>query len=433
MFLLTAGCGRWNDVGALDFQPSQVPVGPLALGVWLPAGLDHFRFDAADQDLVAGLRVNLVEWLQTSVAEEAAMAFCGRTGVRMPVYYPPSGYTAYDKLHNWATREKLEPGAGPATRQLVEDLHRKWNGANGFYGYLVGHEDYREAYYPALRQVVAALRGQDPERPILTVGRIEHYQSVGVFLDAFFADGGPPNILQHEHYVFGANVPFTGRGLRRRLGHLIEGYERVARHLQGRYGRWHAVVQVHQETRDGRMFYRQPTAAEISAQVGLALARGASGIIYFLHSSGIEEVLDGQGQIRERREYLGLVDRDGGPTPAYYSVLELNRRLERLGPALEALHFHGGFGGRQPPENPVLNGGERDLQFGLFGDGVDVTHLLVVNCRTTTDRSVELAVNGEQVVEADTGEALEVRQGKARLQLAPGGFRLLAVQQDTTQ
>jgi len=430
LLLCNSGCGLLNSTDTLEFQPSEVPVGPLAIGVWLPAGLDRFRFEAEDQERLVELGINQIEWLQrasqdSATAEEIAMAFCNRTGVSMPVYYEPPGYSPYDKLRNWATRTEVEADFADSVRERVQSLQQQWSGASGFYGYMVGHEDYRKTYSTALRRTVEVLRQEDPLRPALTVGSIGDYASVETFMDAFFVAGGPPNIFQHEHYVFRQDVPLSGKGLQRRLRDLVRGYESVARHLQGRHGRWHAIVQAQGEVRHGEVFYRQPSAAEFRVQAGLALSQGASGIIYFLYSSGIEEILDQEGALVEQREYMGLVDRDGAPTPGYFAVQQLNGWLQRLSGALQELHFHGGFSAQKTPRNPLLRSAAEDLAFGLFGDGVNASHLLVVNRRTTEDREVELEVYGKQVTDAVSGEELEVLDGKFQVRLEGGGFRLL--------
>lgn len=434
LLLVFSGCGLWNPANSLDFAPSRVPVGELTVGVWLPAGLEEFRFGAEDQVRLVELGINWVEWLQRAVvdsvtAEELAMGFCGRTGIRMPVYYEPRGFFPYDKLHNWAARAKVEAGFGEEVRQRVRRLREQWGESPGFGGYLVGHEDYRKALYPALEQVVAVLREEDPGRPAFTVGGIDSYPAVDGFLEAFFQEGGVPNVFQHEQYVFRADVPLEGRKLQRRLDELVGGYDRVARRLQGRYGRWHAIVQAQGETRDGMPFYRGPTGAELSVQVGLALARGASGVVYFLYSSGVEEVLNGEGEIVQRRFYAGLVDADGAPTGTYRAAQRINAELGALSPALETLHFHGGFASGKVAENPLLRRGDGDLEFGLFGDGAEVTHLLVVNRRTTEKRTVGLVVEGDEVVDVATGEGLDVEEGRVQVELEAGGFRLLAISQ----
>ena len=433
--LIALGCGRWNTVDGAAAAASRVPVGELVVGAWLPAGLDRYRFSAEDQALLGELGLNQIEWLQRSesdgeTAEARAMAWCNEHGVQMPVFYEPRGYTPYDKLQNWATRSPLDEDFADSVGQRVAALKSQWEGAPGFQGYLVGHEDYRSEYYQALAEVVAALGKVDSLRPALTVGRLDHYSDSHAFADAFFQEGGPPPVFQHEHYVFRGDVPAAGAALQRKLSALVSGYDQVAAHLKGRWGRWHAVVQVQSEVRGTKIYYRKPSAAEISVQVGLALTRGAAGIVYFLYSSGIEQVRDDRGQVVQTRFYEGLVDQDGVPTATYAAVQELNRQLEVLSPLLAGLYFHRGFGAGAWVDNDLLSSVGEDLEFGLFGDKLQQTHLLVVNRRTWEPRSAVLEVKGEQISDAVTGEVLVVEDGAVAVELAAGGFRLLVVGSD---
>ena len=433
---LMYACDLINPANSQDYQPSRLPVGSLALSTWLPAGLPEFRFSGQDQDHLAALGLTQVEWLQRAevgerTAEEMAMEFCDRAGLTMPVYYEPPGYSPYDKLHNWATRPEVEADFDATVRERVLGLKARWQGSVGFGGYLIGHEDYSKSYYNALSRTVSILQAEDPSRPAVTVGHIDHYPKVGRFLDAFFGEaGGVPNVFQHEHYVFRDGVPGSGRGLQRSLDDLVAGYGRVARHLQERLGHWHAIVQVHSETRDGSgeqgIYYRKPTAGEISVQVGMALARGASGIVYFLYSSGVEEVKDGDGHIRQVRAYAGIVDVDGTPTTTYDAVQQLNEQLRQLSPLLEPLHFHGGYSSSRglPDDSPVVRADD-DLEVGLFGDGETDSHVLVVNRRPQEARDVRLEVTADGARDALSGETLRMDQQVLTLPLAAGGFRLL--------
>ena len=256
-----------------------IPIGPLVVGAWLPAGLDTYRFSTEDRQQLVELGLNQIEWLQRAevegkTAEEWAMAFCNARGVQMPVFYEPRGLTPYDKLQHWATRSPVGAGFADSLSLRVQALAAQWEDAAGLQGYLVGHEDYQQKYYDALAEVVSALGRVDSLRPVLTVGRLDHYEDSRAFTDAFFQRSGPPNIFQHEHYVFRNNAPSAGAGLQHRLSALLAGYDQVAAHLRGHWGRWHAIVQVHGETRGEKPYYRKPAPAEISVQVGLALTRG---------------------------------------------------------------------------------------------------------------------------------------------------------------
>ena len=431
-------CGATGAPEVLDHEPSRVPIGPLTLGVWLPAGLDEFRFGADDQARLEALGVNYIEWLQPAVvdewtAEQWAMDFCDRTGHRMPVYYPPAGFTAYDKLHNWATTTTVEPDFALQVRERVVGLRHQWDGAPGFHGYLVGHEDYSSDFYEALRRTVRVLSEEDAARPALTVGRLDAYASPTAFMDAFFDESGEPNIFQHEHYIFTGDLPTHGKRFQRRVDDLVRGYQQVTNGLQGRLGRWHAIVQVHSEKREGPGFsqhkYRKPTPAEIRLQAGLALTRGAAGIIYFVYSSGLEELRDGDGVVRELRTYGGLVDSQGMPTERYGGVRALNQELRALGSRLEKLHFHGSFSSRRLRLNPLVLSTAPALEFGLFGDGLNADTALILNRRTTESRVVEIGVGGREVVDLLTDQRLKVIDGKISLELAAAGWRLLQLRQ----
>ena len=83
--VLLAGCQLTNPAVS-RYEPSRLPVGELTLSTWLPAGLDSFRFDAGDRQLLADIGFNHIEWLQEvrvgdSTAEEVAMSFAGDAGL----------------------------------------------------------------------------------------------------------------------------------------------------------------------------------------------------------------------------------------------------------------------------------------------------------------------------------------------------------------
>jgi len=421
--LLAPGCDLANPAGSSGFEPSRLPVGRLEIGVWLPAGMGpQVRLDGAR---LTGLGITHLEWLQRAdvegvSAEALAMELCSATGLRMPVYYEPPGYSPYDKLRNWATKREVATGFDDSVRARAAALVGRWGGQAGLAGYLVGHEDYSRHVYPALTRTVRILGQADPGRPAYAVGHIDSYPRRGQFLEAFFTEGGAANVFQHEHYVFRAGTPTSGRGLQGRLDELAAGYSRVAQAVQGRHGRWHAIVQAHAETRDGEAYYRKPEPAELRVQAGLALARGAGGILYFLYSSGEERVLDGEGELVQVRQYDGLVDVEGEPTPAYRAAAELNARLAALAPVLEPLHFHGGYRADKVPASAPLRRGNADLDVGFFGDRGAVSHALVVNRLTQGERTVQLEAPNHGLADALTGATL----GEGVV-LQAGGFRLI--------
>jgi len=427
--LLLCACQVWKPTDSAQFQPQPLPVGPLTIGVWLPAGLSEYRFGPADQQRLLDLGLNTLVWVQRAsrdslTAEAEVMAFCSRAGLRLPVYYEPPGYTPYDKLRNWATRAQLDSAFAPALRERVGALRKRWEGEAGFWGYLVGHEDYDQAFYPALRATVEILQQEDEGRPAIAVGRLDHFPKLDTFLDAFFPTAGVPNVFQHEHYVFRAGEGEAGEA----LGQLAKSYDLVARRMQGRNGRWQAILQAHAEWREGKPYYRKPSEGEMRVQAGMALARGASGIVYFLYSSGVEELLDEGGKVRARWTYEGLVDGLGLPTESYAAARRLNAQVRLLGQALEPLHFHGVYPAGQLRDNPLVARAEADLEFGIFGDGHQASHLLVVNRRPAQARRVALELRPGPVRDALADTLLAAPEGRLHLALEAGGFHLLELQ-----
>jgi hypothetical protein len=408
-------------------------MGEIVTSAWLPAGIEEFRFTPEDQQRLADIGLTQIQWLQRAEqdgrsAEALLMDFASRQGMSLPVYYEPPGYSPYDKLRNWATMVSVSDTFDAAIHARALDLTKHWAPEPAFGGYLISHEDYRASTYEALARTVTALRAVDTQRPAYAVGAIGSYAQTSRFLDALFVDGGTPNVFQHEHYVFEADVDRGSLEVLRRLKHLVRGYDRVARHLRDRYGRWHAIVQAHAESRDDTPFYRQPTAAEIQVQAGLALSRGASGIVYFLYSSGIEQVRNGEGDLVQVREYVGLVDAAGVPTAAWSAARDLNGRLSRFSQVLADRAFRGGYEARHAPADEPVAADEDDLDLAYFGDNIGTSHVLIVNRRTDGDRAMVLqAAVGIGLADTETGTALENDAGAVPISLPAGGFRLLAI------
>jgi len=428
---ILCSCVLTNPTNSAAYVPGRLPVGPLTIGVWLPAGMgDEIHLGPVDQRHLVDLGINQLQWVQRTAdpegtAEEQAMAFCSRTGLHMPVYFEARGYSPYDKLRNWATRTQVNEGFADSVRARVRSLRQQWDGFSSFGGYLIGHEDYRRQYYAALAQTVAVLQEEDPQSPAFIVGYMDSFPKRGQFLDAFFVEGSVANVFQHEHYVFRAGLPRSGRELQQRLDDLASGYGLAARSVQERHGRWQAIVQAHAEMRDDELFYRPPSPEEIRVQVGLAMARGASGIVYFLYSSGIERVLDQDGEVRQVRRYEGLVGEDRAPTSRYHAARLINADLSQLAPHLEPLHFHGGYSSGRLPSNDLVSSAEPYLDLGFFGDDTAATHVLLVNRQTEMARVVQLDIRTGYARDEVAAEELTVRDGSIAVPLVAGGFRLL--------
>ena len=428
---ILCSCDLTNPASSSAYEPSRLPVGPLTIGVWLPVGMgDEIHLGPTDQQQLTGLGINHLQWVQRATdadgsAEAQAMAFCSRAGLHMPVYFEARGYSPYDKLRNWATRSEVGAGFSDSVRARVQALRQQWDESSGFGGYLIGHEDYRRQYYAALAQTVTVLQEEDARLPAFTVGSMVSYPKRSQFLDAFFVDGPVANVFQHEHYLFRAGLAGSGRELQKRLDALVAGYGLVARCVQERNGRWQAIVQVHEESRNDELYYRAPSPAEIRVQVGLAMARGASGVVYFLYSSGTERVLNQDGEVIQERWYGGLVGEDRAPTSRYDAVRQVNAGLGELSPHLAPLHFHGGYSSDRLPANDLVSSADPDLDLGLFGDGAAATHVLLVNRRTDASRTVLLGTLSGLARDEITGEECTGGAGRTTVSLAAGGFRLL--------
>ena len=436
LILIGPSCSAVNPTASFDYTPSTLAIGPLWIATWLPAGMNDFRFDQQDRDHLMSLGVNAVQWLQRyrddqGTAEEQLMRFASDRGWQMLAYYEPRDLSPYDKLHNWAMR-----GEGidlDSLRVVVQGVYNQWNETPAFAGYLVGHEDYRRAQYGSLHDVVDMIAMIDASRPAYSVGRLRDYEDPRAFFDALFDSGGSDNVFQQEHYVFRGGVPLKGGSFQRRINLLTDGFDEVARGLEGRSGRWHAIVQVQSEVRGTQVYYRRPTPAEIRLQVGLGLSRGASGIVYFLYSSGVEKLRDNGGRVVETRVYEGLVDVDGVPTSTYAAVQQINRDLRALSPALETLHFHGTLSSRLLLQNSLIRRIDGEVEVGLFGDGQRISHILVVNRWAHAAQRVRIELSEHAVSHALAGAEYNQKRNWVVLELAAGDFYLLRIEQRSSE
>ena len=227
----------------------------------------------------------------------------------------------------------------------VDSLAAKWTMmeyADGFFGYFIGHESdpkgaggiYDSATYGNLRTVIDSIRNHDRERAIVVVGNTGHigdptasrtpeeeeaYRDTywtpteqDAFGDVFFRSDmdmnpGPANILMNEEYILSCRDT-TDDALQEELNSL--GSLDRARDLinaargDGRKAEWYHIIHVGDHYRsehscwsgctDGLTclpYRRQPNLAELKAQAHLALARGATGIVYYAYTSTFPDTL----------------------------------------------------------------------------------------------------------------------------------------------
>ena len=493
-----SGCNSCNPVGPAQSHSggrSQQPVGELTIGAWQPFGLSETDPQLMDAAELEDLKFNLIQFnprqkfaaavvdvtaqYDSLSGEQLTASFIQGTELSMPWYYEPVGFSDHDKLENWATCNFPEgfvakcdtlPGYAQMVQTIIDSVREQYRGLNGaldgLQGYLLMNEigdriEYTSDFYSAMSAAIRVMRSVDPNRPAFVVERIDNFDTRGSaeqFMSHFFATGNPPNVFQHEDYVFRKNIPLEKEDppqgghitVQKQLDSLLDGYDRVCR-LVGKFrGRWHAIVQAHGEDRPDAPLsaqLRKPEPGEIRVQVGLGLSRGASGIVYFVYSSGLEK--------KTHWTYHGLVDASGAPADGrYHAVKSINGYLDSISTTMRSLYFHGAISWREWDNLPSVGGNDllrrveivRDtydpldasgaghLEFGLFGDGMDTSHLLVVNRRTHVRQKLEIITAKQRVLDAARGDSLAMevafvhklrRDRKFTLELEPGGFRLL--------
>ena len=497
-YVSLTGCNSCNPVGPVQIHSdgrSQEPVGDLTIGVWQPFGLSETDLQLMDIAELEDLKFNLIQFnprqqfaaavVDVSTAydslsgEQLTASFIHGTELSMLWYYEPIGFSDHDKLENWATCNFSEgfiarcdtlPGYMKTVQTIIDSVREQYRGLNsdlgGLQGYLLMNEigdqiEYTSDFYSAMSAAIRVMRSVDPSRPAFVVERIDNFDKRGSaeqFMRHFFETSNPPNVFQHEDYVFRKNIPIEKENpsqsgditVQKQLDSLLDGYDRVCRLVVKFRGRWHAIVQVHGEDRPNAPLsaeLRKPEPGEIRVQVGLALSRGASGIVYFVYSSGLEK--------KTHWTYHGLVDVSGAPADDRYHVVKsINGYLDSISTTMRSLYFHGAISWRERDNMPRVGGNDllrhveivRDindpfdakraghLEFGLFGDGVDNSHLLVVNRRTHVRQKIEIYTGKQRVLDAASGDSLateitfghKLRRGrKFTLELEPGDFRLL--------
>ena len=145
---------------------------------------------------------------------------------------------------------------------------------------------------------------------------------------------------------------------------------------------------------------RHPSKQEMLLQVNMALAYGARGIVYYLYAKAGDEE--------------GLLDADRNPTAQYTAVREINlnyqdsfKTLESIGANFLDLTWREGYSVHANPNEPIdANYGLYDVasassgvtdteaetyvEVGIFEDGDNVKHYMVVNRRGIASRDVTI-------------------------------------------
>ena len=253
-------------------------------------------------------------------------------------------------------------------------LSGKWGNApyeDGFFGYFIGHEQYPNWYnwqsggfqggiydsatYTNLGKVIAAIRRHDTERAIVAVGSVNDIgawteEEQEAFRKVFFrpnTESGPANILMNEQYIFdcATDTEVEVQAFLDRLTALTVDQGSLTRtrdmvneaRRNNRKAEWYHIINVNHEYRLGYWdtnnewvpnacwtgakyktmphdpFRRRPNKAELSVQAYMALVRGATGIVYYSHTTN---------GIREMTGYDDPDDPDDNVPPATSSCVE---------------------------------------------------------------------------------------------------------------
>ena len=389
------------------------------------------------------------------------------------------------------TRPFMRPSMRRRLGETVDSLASKWTGTDygGFYGYRIGHEAdpcvryripgtnpprwidggiYNSATYDNMVTVIDSIRAHDTEHRIVAVGNTlaPAWTSAEqtAFGQRFFrpaTEPGPANIFMQEIYFLRPDDT-TEDEVQARFDLLRIGLDTIGTMVHtarndnnnNRKAEWHFIANVGNQWRTetdpcNRQILRSPTAAELRAQVNMALSRGATGITYFLYTSSDPNRCNFEG-----RRYDGLVTYDQSgqsrmPRPPIWNrVRTVNNTLRTLGDALNPLTWDAGFGtdSDNPLPNSTLVNAVRlnanhaatvgSLEFGLFHND-DADYVLVVNRHNLTTRgsqTIDLRFDTQQMQSDDAGNGYyiveEIVTGTSYTVLADGNSHIWITQQD---
>ena len=385
------------------------------------------------------------------------------------------------------TRPFMRPSMRRRLGETVDSLASKWTGTDygGFYGYRIGHEAdpcggdggvYNSATYDNMVTVIDSIRAYDTEHRIIAVGNTfaSNWTSAEqtAFGQRFFRpntipggpDPSPANIFMQEIY-FLRHGDSAENDVQARFDSLRVGLDaigtmvRIARD-SSRKAEWHFIANVGDQwqttsgstTPCNQHYLRDPTVAELNAQVNMALSRGATGITYFLYTSSAPNSCDDHDY-----RYEGLVEyRDRSNhnqrnrRAVWDTVRTVNNTLRTLGDALYPLTWDAGFSFStlNPLPNSTLVNAVRpstdhaatagSLEFGVFHDD-EADYVLVVNRHNLTittggSQTIDLRFDTQQMQSDDAGNGYyiveEIVTGTSYTVLADGNSHIWITQQD---
>lgn len=391
--------------------------------------------------------------MSTQNFEETILSVFGGTGGHVVQWAPEGGNVPnHFSLLDYAGRfpSPLEPFRRAELGKKVDSLATKWSRAqyvNGFFGYYVGHENdpdvdaadttggiYDADTYPNLATVIDTIRAHDTARRIVAIGDPGHLFNVvggdtiqvwtadeqAAFRDTFFLSDAlayPANILLAERYIpWCTSTVETGGtfSVQARIDTLIHTLDRAwamvdtARH-HGRKAEWYAELNAADQFQDDNSecdwqanppepLYRTPSAAELKAQAFLAMARGATGIVYYAYTSNPEELFEEPSSMWYRgivKHAARGVDR-AHRSPNWEVVAQVNAEIRTIGDTLYSLFSRDPLSLKErfthtsippPATGGILDtvwksgGGAVDpMEFALLRDAAsDVDYLMVIN------------------------------------------------------
>ena len=398
------------------------------------------------------------------------------TGGGLVVRWPAEGISdsmAYPTGRNLITfagawRYPMYPWERHRLGGQADSLSTKWarqDYVDGFWGYFVGHEAYpnwdTDPYtegiydaltYPNLGTVIDSIRKYDPDRRIYVTGDAGNQgtwiiQEQNEFIDTFSRpySESPANVFANERYILwcdsdeeegtDASVQAQLDGLAYSLGRSRDMVVAARESLNPpREAEWFHTINVNDEYWNADIdpctcwsngespHYRKPSRAEIKVQAYMALARGATGIMYYAYTSNPDVVDFSTGS---ERWYHGIVRFMTGeePRPKYAmadTLASINDTLAVIGDSLKTIvlrdssAFRRNFTASSVPTECVIE----DITSGSGGDPGRVEIGLFRDARVAHADYI-LVVNRDDILEGDTPQTIDIILDVSELEGAP--------------
>jgi hypothetical protein len=327
----------------------------------------------------------------------------------------------------------LSPAAldDPAKREKLDALVARVRNHPALYSYFITDEP-SAAEFAGLGKLVAYLRERDPAHLAYinlfpTYANNQQLGTQGDTVTAYrehlrqYVDVVKPSLVSYDHYQLASNGDLDGYFLNLAM---------IRRAAQGAGVPFLNIVQACSWTPVRRV----PSGDEMRYLVYTTLAYGAQGISYYVYCWP--------------KHTGGIALPDGTPTPIYHALKTLNREFAAIAGELQPLEslgvYHAGMAppGAEPlpanapfrldpPAAPLVYKPPervRGVLLGYFGEATTPSHVVVVNLDYKTEAVVTLVAPGNlETFDAAAGAWSPVGGARVKLQLAPGGGKLLRV------